>query len=361
VPFEAESQLTVIYMHINNPPPPIPEIPESIQAIIDRALAKDPNDRYQRSGEMATDFFRSLKIERRMEAARETQAVDLEVQALPPAPLQKQKPARSRAWLGVGVFSLVLLLVLGAGAWGMTGFLPSFSSPTSTVLPTAIDSTVTLPVPVTGGLPAAAGMVKVAADSYEVGFSPADNYHGAPQKLQLKEFWIDQYQVTNGQYAKFIQETGTPAPIVWPGAEDHPVRGVSWDQAVAYCGWLKKRLPTEAEWEAAGRGTGPEPRLYPWGNDPTASGQTSGFPDEDTYAIGTLSFNKSPFEVFDMVGNVWEWVGEPYDGSAQGTRFMHGGRFGLPVVDLAYRLGVAPGDTRYIKYAGFRCAADQVE
>jgi len=360
VPFEADSQLSVIYMHINNPPPPIPGIPEKIQAILDRALAKDPNDRYQRSGEMAADFFKSLKIERRTEAAKETKVVAPEVPAAPPTPVQKPKPARSRTWLGVGVFSIVCLLAVGAGAWGVTGFLPSISRPSPTIPPTLASNTATLPVPVTGGLPAADGMVKVAAGTYEVGRLPADDYHSASQQVDLKEFWIDQYQVSNEQYAKFIQETGAPVPVVWPGDKDHPVRGVAWAQAVAYCGWLNKRLPSEAEWEAAGRGTGPEPRLYPWGNDPTASGQTSGFPDEDTYVIGTLSFNKSPFEVFDLVGNVWEWVGEPYASAPEGTEFMHGGRFGLPVVDLAYRLGVAQGDTRYIKFAGFRCAADEV-
>jgi formylglycine-generating enzyme required for sulfatase activity len=203
-------------------------------------------------------------------------------------------------------------------------------------------------------------MVKVAASTYEVGLLPADEYHSAPQQVDLKEFWIDQYQVSNEQYAKFMQETGAPAPVVWPGENDHPVRGVPWEQASAYCGWLNKRLPSEAEWEAAGRGAGPEPRLYPWGNDPTASGQIAGFPDEDTYVQGSLSFNKSPLEVFDMVGNIWEWTGEPYANAADGTRFIHGGRFGLPVVDLAYRLAVAPGDARYIKYAGFRCAANEV-
>jgi eukaryotic-like serine/threonine-protein kinase len=363
VPFEADSQLSVIYMHINNPPPPIPGISEEIQAIIDRALAKDPNDRYQRSGEMAADFFRSLKIERRSESAQETQVVPPEVHDTPAVPAQKRKPARSRTWLGVGAFSFVCLLVLGAGAWGVASFLPSRARATATVpaTVTAGAPSPTMPVPVTGALlPAADGMVKVTADTYEVGLSPADPYHSAPQQVALKEFWIDQYQVTNDQYAKFMQQTGTPAPVVWPGDQDHPVRGVSWEQAAAYCSWLNKRLPTEAEWEASGRGTGTEPRLYPWGNDPTASGQTSGFPDEDTYAVGTLSFNKSPFGVFDLVGNVWEWVGEPYEKGPAGTEFMHGGRFGLPVVDLAYRLGIAQGETRYIKYAGFRCAADKV-
>jgi formylglycine-generating enzyme required for sulfatase activity len=203
-------------------------------------------------------------------------------------------------------------------------------------------------------------MVKVVGGTFEVGYNPADNEHSSVQTVDLKDFWIDQYQVSNDKYAKFVAETGTAEPEVWPGEKDHPVRGVTWEQADAYCAWLNKRLPSEAEWEAAGRGEGVDPRLYPWGNDPTASGQIVSFPDEDTYPIGTLSFNKSPYNVYDMIGNVWEWVGEPYSGAQNGTKYVHGGRFGLPIVDLAYRLAIVPGDTRYIKYAGFRCAANEV-
>jgi formylglycine-generating enzyme required for sulfatase activity len=141
---------------------------------------------------------------------------------------------------------------------------------------------------------------------------------------------------------------------------DHPVRGVTWDQAVAYCSWAKKRLPTEAEWEAAGRGVGTGPQLYPWGNDPTADGKAFEMPDQDTYAVGTQPFNTSPFGVSDMVGNVWEWVGEPYAIVQDGYQILRGGRFGL-AQDLAYRLAVAPDDPRYIKFSGFRCVADQVK
>jgi formylglycine-generating enzyme required for sulfatase activity len=224
-----------------------------------------------------------------------------------------------------------------------------------------VEATNTLPVPITGNVPAADGMVKVDGDSYEVGLSPADNYHIAAKTVDVEDFWIDQYQVTNADFEKYTTATGAPAPVIWPADGDHPVRGVTWEQALAYCNWLNKRLPSEAEWEVAGRGAGQDPRLYPWGNDPTASGQTSGLPDEDTYAVGTMSFNRSPFDVFDQVGNVWEWVGDPYADTPEGTRFMHGGRYGLPVVDLAYRLTIPPGDTRYVKYAGFRCAADEVK
>jgi len=148
--------------------------------------------------------------------------------------------------------------------------------------------------------------------------------------------------------------------VTWPGEGNHPVIGVTWEQALAYCQWAHKRLPNEAEWEAAGRGSGVTPPLYPWGNDVTAEGQALRLPDQDTYAVGTQSFNQSPFGVFDMVGNVWEWVGEPYASGQAGSKVLRGGRYGLPINDLAYRLAVAAGDTRYIKYAGFRCAADQV-
>lgn len=361
VPFEADSQLTVIYMHINNPPPPIPDVSDEIQAVINRALAKDPNERYPSSGEMAAEFSRAVDKLLKAEELK-SRVVESEVIAAPVKSEEKPKPAHRRSWLPVGVFSFVCLLALGAGAWGITTFLPSLSPAARMVAATSTEAlaATTMPVPVTGSLPSGEGMVKVPAGTYEVGYSPADQYHSAEQAVELKEFWIDQYQVTNEQYAKFMAETGAPAPEIWPAGNDHPVRGVPWDQAVAYCSWLNKRLPSEAEWEAAGRGSGSDPQMFPWGNDDSASGQVAGFPDNDTYPIGTLSFNKSPFGVFDMVGNVWEWVGDTYASTQAGTKFMHGGRYGLPIVDLAYRLSVAPGDTRYIKYAGFRCAADQV-
>ena len=202
-------------------------------------------------------------------------------------------------------------------------------------------------------------MVAIKAGTYEVGTTKfTDEYHVASTTVQVNDFWIDQYQTTNADYAKYVAATGAPPPIV-SGESDHPVTGVTWDQAQAYCSWLKKRLPTEAEWEAAGRGAGADPPPYPWGADPTAAGQALSLPDDGTYTVGSLSFNKSPFGVFDMVGNVWEWVGEPYAPGQEGYKFMHGGRYGL-LVDLSYRLAVPPGDTRYLKYAGFRCAADQV-
>ena len=357
VPFEADSTMSVLYMHIHNTPPPIPEISPDVQAIMSKALMKNPADRYQTSSEMAIDFYLSIGMTADAKTiidAYPESAKSIKVKTEP-------KPAPKRSWLGVGIFAFLCVLLLGAGAWGVSAFLPSLSKPTQTISPATTNPVASITVPVTGDLPTSEGMVKVTSGSYEVGLSQTDGYHAAPQVIALKDFWIDQYQVTNAQYQQYMSETGAAPPQTWPGVPDHPVIGVTWDQALAYCQWKNKRLPNEAEWEAAGRGPGTVPQLYPWGDDVTADGQALKLPDQDTYPVGTQSFNKSPFGVFDMVGNVWEWVGEPYAGGQEGSKFLRGGRYGLPINDLAYRLAVAPGDTRYIKFASFRCAADQVE
>jgi formylglycine-generating enzyme required for sulfatase activity len=247
----------------------------------------------------------------------------------------------------------------------MFGAFQFFSNrPTSTDSTEAADLVSTDPIVSSApsepaDLPSGDGMVEITAGTYEVGLDPADDYHSAPTNITLTNFWIDQYQITNSKYQQYIDATGSQTPEIWPGEGNHPVRGVTWDQAVAYCSWLNKRLPTEAEWEAAGRGPGARPQLYPWGNDATADGKINTIPDQDTYAVGSFSFNESIFGLFDMVGNVWEWVGEPYDSVPAGNQILRGGRYGNPQ-DLAYRLPVAPDDVRYVKYSGFRCATNQV-
>ncbi|MBC7875806.1 MAG: protein kinase [Anaerolineales bacterium] len=410
VPFDADSSLSVIYMQINETPPPIPGIPAAVQEVMNRALVKDPNQRYQTSREMAVDFFlaigmtaeaqtihefapesakfkktmsESTNAEKTMWESAKAEGTRLE-QAMPEStrlkamsesirseegvsesikPAQspvKQKPTRSRAWIGVGIFLFLCLLVGGIGGWRVLSALPIFSSPTETsnpdINPTNESTTSSDPVVI----PSADGMVKIASGSYEVGLSTEDEYHSAVQNISLNEFWIDQYQTTNIQYQQYLTETGAVAPVIWPSTDNYPVRGVTWDQAAAYCGWANKRLATEAEWEAAGRGPGSSPQLYPWGNDPTNDGQALQLPDQDTYEVGTQSSNTTPSGLYDMVGNVWEWVAEPYGSVQEGYKILRGGRFGIPQ-DLAYRLAVTPNDERYVKFAGFRCASDQVQ
>jgi len=416
VPFEADNTVTILHMQIHTPPPPVPGVPPKIQAVLDRALAKNPEDRYQTSHEMANEFYRAVGMATQPEIMRESYSLkaeptevppptkpealpvayrqtesepppsttpqpELELPAKsnlqpvsgpspkppsPPEPKPGPKSSRSRIWIGVGLFSLVCLLVLVFGAYRFLSagtLLPKRTGTLSAVNPnpSVIPSTsVSLPPTETPQLPASVGMVHITGGTYEVGTTNfADEYHIPPTTVELNDLWIDQYQTTNAEYEQYLAATGAPEPIVWPGEANHPVIGVTWEQALAYCQWKQKRLPDEAEWEAAGRGAGANPPLYPWGNDPAADGQSLSLPNDGTYAVGTLTYNKSSFGVYDMVGNIWEWVGEPYAAGQESFKILRGGRYGL-LLDLSYRLRVAPDNTLYLKYAGFRCAADRV-
>jgi len=209
-------------------------------------------------------------------------------------------------------------------------------------------------------LPQPEGMVQIEAGRYEIGSSQPDEFHQEKQEIRLGEFWIDMYEVTNADYQRYLDAASQSPPVVWPAADEHPVRGVSWDEALAYCKWLNKRLPTEAEWEVAGRGPGTNPPLFPWGNNPGADGAVNDLPRDDTYEVGTAPFNVSKFGVYDMAGNVWEWVDEPYAPVAEGYHILRGGRHGL-LRDMAYRQVAESNNERFVPFAGFRCAAGMVQ
>jgi eukaryotic-like serine/threonine-protein kinase len=365
VPFEADSTMSVLYMQINEPPPPIPGASPAVQAVMNRALAKDPNDRYQTCREMALDFFLALGMTAEAETIINSSPLDSAVRTVSVAK-PKTTTQRKPLWIGAAIFSvLCLLAVVAFGAFRVFSNLNSAPTANSNETqspevtnPVATDVATSAAV----GPPSSEGMVEIPAGTYEVGttMDPQDEFHSASTNIELSDFWVDKFQTTNADYQKFMDATGGQQPDIWPGEGDHPVRGVSWDQATTYCNWANKRLLTEAEWEAAGRGPGTNPQIYPWGDDPTAGGKTFSMPDQDTYASGAFPFNVSPFGVFDLVGNVWEWVGEPYSNIQDGFHILRGGRFGLPQ-DLAYRLVVAPDDTRFIQFAGFRCASDKVK
>jgi formylglycine-generating enzyme required for sulfatase activity len=141
------------------------------------------------------------------------------------------------------------------------------------------------------------------------------------RKISLDSFFIDQYEVTNAQYQRFIEAKGHSAPPYWRGKQhppdqaDHPVM-VGWTDAQAYCQWAGKRLPTEAEWEKAARGT--DGRKYPWGNEFDPARANVGEAQAQWVNVGSYPSGKSPYGAHDMIGNVWEWTADwyqPYPGS----------------------------------------------
>lgn len=183
-------------------------------------------------------------------------------------------------------------------------------------------------------------------------FRMGDNFgDGEPRErpvhvVDLDAFYIAKYEMTNGEWKAFRDDPGYDDVTFWPdrrvapkdqipywtqpnnhggatpGSDNYPVLGVNWDSAVAYCNWLsaktgkKYRLPTEAEWEKAARGT--DARHFPWGNDfginraNTPMYWVSLKREGDTAPVGAFADGASAYGLYDMSGNVWEWTASWY-------------------------------------------------
>jgi formylglycine-generating enzyme required for sulfatase activity len=164
-------------------------------------------------------------------------------------------------------------------------------------------------------------MVFVPAGEFTMG-SDTDSDEQLIHQVNLDAFWIDQTEVTNAMYAKCVDDGGcTPPPSSRSYArdsyygnsefDDYPVIYVDWNKAKAYCEWVGRRLPTEAEWEKAARGTDGLP--YPWGNtSPNNTLLNYGGIVGDTTEVGRYPAGASPYGAYDMAGNVWEWVNDWY-------------------------------------------------
>ncbi|WP_413935834.1 formylglycine-generating enzyme family protein [Nitrospira sp. BLG_1] len=232
-----------------------------------------------------------------------------------------------------------------------------------------------------------APMVLIPAGEFIMGFQEEGKsvrYDERPVRpVYLNAYYIDQYEVTTTRYFKFFQETKHPAPEYWNADllernKNKPVVGVDWHDAAAYCAWAGKRLPTEAEWEKAARGT--DQRLHPWGNEALTNENLANLMrGRDNYIslvdVGSFEQGKSPYGVYDMEGNVWEWTADVYLGnhdydpkktqdlnhkvaSNEAVRSIRGGQWDLgPVTISVVGRGADRSDYRHGSL-GFRCAQD---
>ncbi|MBV9468375.1 MAG: SUMF1/EgtB/PvdO family nonheme iron enzyme [Abitibacteriaceae bacterium] len=187
------------------------------------------------------------------------------------------------------------------------------------------------------------------------------------REVKVGAFYIDKLEVTNAQYKQFCDATHYPPPPHWkdgtyPAGESNvAVYNINWWEASAYAAWAGKRLPMEAEWEKAARGT--DARRFPWGNDWDASKAVWG--EKKPQAVGTKPQGASPYGVLDMAGNVFEWVNDWYDAYPGAKRHFPefgttykvirgGGFMGYEFIAFTYYRCVARPQTRS-EWIGLRC------
>ncbi len=222
--------------------------------------------------------------------------------------------------------------------------------------------------------PAPQGMVYVVGGEFLMGNDAGSQDERPTHKVTVNPFFIDHYEVTCGEYEKFVEATGYAAPQGWTNghhprdAERKPVTGITWDDANAYAQWAGKRLPTEEEWEFAARGT--DGRRFPWGNEwgpGVANADATARGHHHASNVGAHSKGPSPFGALDMAGNVWEWTASDlaaYPGgqmSAQpgGYKVIRGGSWTCTKdqANTTFRKGYPARGGDYSE-VGFRCVKD---
>jgi eukaryotic-like serine/threonine-protein kinase len=294
------------------------------------------------------------------------------------------------------ILLIVILTACGPNTTPIPTALPPTETPvppTATVAPPTETSTPTIvPTPTLGIGSTMVGkdrmmLVYVSEGEFLMGSADSDtlaqNFEKPQHTVFLNAFWIDQTEVTNQQYRSCIDAGGcNPHPYTGPEAnggwdnymndaefDNHPVIYVTWEDAKAYCEWVGRRLPTEAEWEKAARGT--DGQIFPWGNDEPNENlliynRFHGAP----VAVKSYPNGASPYGAYDMAGNVWEWVNDLFGadyysnsptenplGPDSGNRHVvRGGayRSGIQYIRTAYRL--RPSSDGYTNDGGFRCA-----
>jgi formylglycine-generating enzyme required for sulfatase activity len=196
-------------------------------------------------------------------------------------------------------------------------------------------------------------MARVPAGNFTMG----DDENSVRRELYVDGFRIDRHEVTVARYRAFLAATGAVhAPDDWDALDpvadgDLPVIGVDWHDASAYCAWEGKRLPTEAEWEKAARGT--DARSYPWGETPPTPAHANFLNSADSayggglVAVGGRAAGVSPYGVHDLAGNAAEWVADWFSE-------------GVSPADVRNPLGPASGEAKVIRGGGWRDPAQHI-
>ncbi len=314
-------------------------VPTGITEVLRRALAKEPQDRYPD----ISAFGAACAGANEKSAKPAPHTPIFEDQTQPEEPIQTQPPPAAKApstfrrYLGVGAGLITIVVCLMAGLVSMFWlFSPIWEGGNSPTPGSIIAATQILPNMIdTDDM----HLMYVPEGDFVMGSDAGDNTGKPVHSIYLDAFWIDQTEVTNKQYAECVSSGGCAPPSNSssstrssyygnPQFDNHPVIWVDWFGAHAYCEWAGRRLPTEAEWEKAASWNDltQEKYVYPWGND--FNGSILNFCDKncalewadknwddgfaDTSPVMNYPGGVSPYDAYDMSGNVFEWVNDWY-------------------------------------------------
>jgi serine/threonine protein kinase len=408
-PFDVDETSQIMFWHLNEIPEPpetfVSGLPKEVSLAIEKALEKDPDDRFQDfkefddalgAGTPGVDYASSLDDTAASDQTIVTSLVE-------PTALKKKAKKKKAEGLPValiaGISAAVIILLMG-GFFAYQMFLkgPAIQGTTQQE---------TVKIEYKGGVPNSKGypevidekdnstMIYIPVGEFTMG---SDKYtsEGPIQQISLDAYLIDKYLVTNRQFKQFVEETNYQTDAeknhsgeVWTGRrwsndenatwrlpdgatpvegrEDYPVSQVSYNDAETYCKWAGKDLPAEAQWEKAARGPGGN--TYPWGNfDPDDSMANY----SDSFIEGTTPTTKyekgqSYYGAFDMAGNLYQWCKDWYvtgierkannpTGPGEGTeRVLKGGSYSESMDSLRSpnRISADPATSKAIY--GFRC------
>ncbi|MCX7943006.1 MAG: SUMF1/EgtB/PvdO family nonheme iron enzyme [Deltaproteobacteria bacterium] len=347
VPFDSESDYEVRKCHVEvNPPSPLiinNSLPKAAETILLKVLSKNPDDRYQSAQEFkkAIESLRSSPYIITPESQSQIGAQDL---------AQKSK---GRSWIKIS--SVVAgIVIIGVVIYYFLFYQRIMTSNVS---------------------PLRAEQVYIPAGEFIMGSEKGEEDEKPVRKVLLSAFYIDKYEVTNLQYQRCVEARvcGAPQNFLVNKSPSAPVVGVSYNDAKTYCEWVKKRLPTEAEWEKAASQKGVNTD-YPWGNDrPDCKRANFVECDLKIKEVGSFLSGASGYGVMDMAGNVAEWVADWYDknayltmnttnpkGPLTGTyRVIRGGSFKSSSLDLRKSNRMYASPSERLMTVGFRCARSE--
>ncbi len=256
-----------------------------------------------------------------------------------------------------------------------SSFLPVEASGTSSLFPTQIDIITLTSLPTKVADAKGVKMALIPAGTFTMGSENYGDNEKPVHQVYLDSYYMDIYEVTIASYKMCVENGACQLPSDTVDYNDaiyaqHPVIYVDWNQAKNYCEWRDARLPTEAEWEKAARDT--DQRTYPWGEESANGDRANIGRGEYTEVVGSYESGKSPYGMYDMVGNIWEWTSSlyqsyPYDindgrenMNSSGDRVVRGGKWGgdyyVDSAHSSYRVWFALDFTSPL--IGIRCARD---